>query len=293
VTWTGAATRKLVCRDHVDLGGACRLHSVYDEQLREAGHPSEHPGIAHNRHVNAVVTPRFATGAIASSSLAVGRNMDSRRIYRHFCMMARALEVVGERWSLPIVRDLLLGPRRFTDLARSLTEITPTRLTKRLRQLEAAGILTRDPPTTGREVWYQLTEAGSDLGPVVEALTLWGIDHALEPPHTDEAVHPTAVMIGTKVFLDGRPGRLRRPVAWVWRFPGDSYTLRSDEDGWRLARGDAEAPDLVVETTLEAWARFLAARGARRLPRDDIRLVGKAAAIKEFAKAFAAELRSG
>lgn len=219
--------------------------------------------------------------------------MDSSRIYRHYCMAARALEVVGERWTLLIVRDLLLGPRRFTDLARSLTEITPTRLTKRLRQLEAAGIVTREPPTAGREVWYQLTETGSDLGPVVEALILWGIEHALEPPRTDEGVHPTAVMIGTKVVLGGRDGRLRRPVAWVWRFSGDSYTLRFDGDGWTLARGDAEAADLVVETTLETWAQFLAARGARKLPRDDIRLVGKPAAVREFAKAFAAELRSG
>jgi DNA-binding HxlR family transcriptional regulator len=219
--------------------------------------------------------------------------MDSRRIYRHFCMAARALEVVGERWTLLIVRDLLLGPRRFTDLARSLSEITPTRLTKRLRQLEAAGIVRRDSPTKGREVWYRLTDAGSDLGPVVEALILWGSDHALEPPRTDEGVHPTAVMIGTKVFLGGHAGRLRRPVAWVWRFPGDSYTLRSDADGWTLTRGDAEAADLVVETTLETWAQFLAARGARKLPHDGIRLVGKPAAIKEFAKAFAAELPPG
>jgi DNA-binding transcriptional ArsR family regulator len=70
--------------------------------------------------------------------------MDPDRIYRHSCMMARALEAVGERWSLLIVRDLLLGPRRFTDLARSLSEITPTRLTGRLRQLEAAGLVERD-----------------------------------------------------------------------------------------------------------------------------------------------------
>src|SRR5437764_4756011 len=109
--------------------------------------------------------------------------MDSDRIYRHFCMMARTLEVVGERWSLLIVRDLQLGAQRFTDLANSLDEITPTRLTNRLRQLEAAGIVVRESPAVGgREVWYRLTNAGRDLGPVVDALTLWGIEHAREPP---------------------------------------------------------------------------------------------------------------
>src|SRR5262245_57943206 len=98
--------------------------------------------------------------------------MSSGNVYPHTCVAARALEEVGERWSLLVVRDLLLGPRRFTDLARSLGGITPTRLTARLRSLEAAGIVVRAPPTAGREVWYRLTEAGRDLAPVLRALAL-------------------------------------------------------------------------------------------------------------------------
>src|SRR5262245_22575120 len=213
--------------------------------------------------------------------------MDSRRIYRQFCMMARALEVVGERWSLPIVRDLILGPQRFTDLARSLPEITPTRLTGRLRQLEAAGVVTREPPTSGREVWYRLTEAGLELAPVVDALVLWGMNHAFEPPRPGESIQPVPLMIGTKVTLDARAGRLPRPVVWVWRFArADDYTIRYAEGAWTLARGDAEGADIVVETTLEAWARFPCAPGARTLPREDIHLVGKPTAVKQFAKAW-------
>jgi len=217
--------------------------------------------------------------------------MDSRRTYRHFCMLARALEVVGERWSLLIVRDLLLGPQRFTDLVRSLPEITPTRLTTRLRQLEAAGVVTREPPTAGREVWYRLSEGGLELAPVVDALTLWGIGHAFEPPRAGEPVQPVPLMIGTKVTLGVRAGRWRRPVAWVWRFAAaDDYTIRYAEGAWTLAREDAEGADLVVETTLEAWAQFLCAPGARNLPRENIHLVGKPAAVKQFANAFSAEL---
>ena len=75
-------------------------------------------------------------------------------------MMARAVEVVGERWTLLIVRDLLFGTKRFSDLERSLNDITPARLTDRLRLLESAGILTRTPSEAGREVWYGLTDAG-------------------------------------------------------------------------------------------------------------------------------------
>ena len=115
--------------------------------------------------------------------------MEVERIYRHFCMGARALEVVGERWSLLIVRDLLPGPRRFTDLVRSLDPITPTRLTDRLRRLEAAGVLERQPAESGNEVWYRLTDAGRDLGPAIDELAFWGIEHAREPPRADEPVH--------------------------------------------------------------------------------------------------------
>jgi DNA-binding HxlR family transcriptional regulator len=218
---------------------------------------------------------------------------DDRRVYRHFCMMARALEAVGERWSLPIVRDLLLGPQRFTDLCRSLATITPTRLTNRLRQLEANGIVVRDRPATGREVWYRLSEAGLELAPVVESLTLWGIEHALEPPRPDEPVEPAAVLIGTKMFLSRFAENVIRPVVWVWRFGDDGYTLRFDGRGWTLARGEDEGADVIVETMLEAWARFLTAGGHRVLAPAEIHLAGTRSAIREFGRAFGAEPGSG
>jgi len=206
--------------------------------------------------------------------------------------MARALEIIGERWSLLVVRDLTLGPQRFTDLVRSLADITPTRLTDRLRRLEAAGVVTREPPSRGREVWYRLTDTGLDLAPVVEALTLWGMNHALEPPRAGEPVHPTPLMIGTKVFLREHARLLPHPATWVWRFPNDdSYTIRYGDGAWTLARiGGADA-DLVVQTTLRGWARFLSARGDRTLPRREIRLAGEADAVRLFAEAFAADLR--
>jgi DNA-binding HxlR family transcriptional regulator len=218
--------------------------------------------------------------------------VDSGRIYPHFCMMARALEDVGERWSLLIVRDLLPGPRRFTDLARSLGGITPTRLTARLRSLEAAGIIIREPPTSGREVWYSLTEAGRDLEPVVEALVLWGLEHAFEPPRPGEPVHPHHVMLATKVWLDRHGTPPARPVDWIWRFQGDeAYSLHFDGSSWTLARGEATSPDVIVTANPESWGRFLAGKAKRRrLPGDDIALEASRAAAKAFARAFHAEL---
>jgi DNA-binding HxlR family transcriptional regulator len=213
------------------------------------------------------------------------------RIYRHFCMTARALEVVGERWSLLIVRDLLLAPRRFTDLARGLDQITPSRLTDRLRRLEAAGVITRHPPQTGREVWYRLTEAGRDLAPVIDALTLWGIEHAREAPLAGEPVHPEPLMTGTKVWLNAYAPKAPDGLAWVWRFPADDYyTLRFTAGAWELARGRADPAAVTVAATHEAWAGFLTTpRAKRRLPTRQISLEGSQAQRERFAKAFAAK----
>jgi DNA-binding HxlR family transcriptional regulator len=216
--------------------------------------------------------------------------MNSGRIYPHFCVMARALELVGERWSLLVVRDLLLGPRRFTDLARSLGGITPTRLTARLRSLEAAGIIAREPPTAGREVWYRLTEGGRELAPVLHALAAWGLEHALEPPRPGEPVHPEHVMLATRVWLDRHGIPTPEPVVWVWRFPGEAYTLRLDESGRTLARGQADAAAVTVIAAPEAWWEFLRApSNTRRLPGEHIQLVASTASAEEFARAFGAE----
>jgi DNA-binding HxlR family transcriptional regulator len=217
--------------------------------------------------------------------------MDPDRIYPHFCMTARALEEVGERWSLLVVRDLMFGPRRFTDLSRSLGGITPTRLTDRLRRLEAAGIVVREEPAAGREVWYRLTEAGEELRPVVEALALWGFRHAGEPPGAREPVHPDHVMLANKVWLGQRSHQPRKPVVWVWRLGEEDYTLRFDGSAWRLERGEGEGAAVTVVATPEGWARFLTTpTEGRRLPVDGIRIEGPAAAVRAFARAYEADL---
>jgi DNA-binding HxlR family transcriptional regulator len=100
--------------------------------------------------------------------------MARTRTYNHFCPVARSLEVIGEKWSLLIVRDLLRGPQRFTDLLRGLNNITPKWLTLRLRELESAGIVERDQEPGRKEVRYRLTEKGAQLGPIA-ALNVWGV----------------------------------------------------------------------------------------------------------------------
>ena len=218
--------------------------------------------------------------------------MDVERIYRHFCMGARALEVVGERWSLLIVRDLLPGPRRFTDLIRSLNPITPTRLTDRLRRLEAAGVVEREPAESGNEVWYRLTDAGRDLGPAIDQLAVWGIEHAREPPRADEPVRGEAAMLGTKVWLNRYSPAPPDGLVWVWRFEAeDSYSLQAEDGAWDVTRGEKQGAAVRVDASAEDWARFLTTpREKRRLPAKGIELEGKRSELKRFATLWMAEL---
>src|SRR5499425_3337801 len=126
-----------------------------------------------------------------------------KRRYQHFCPAARALETIGERWSLLIVRDLLAGPRRFSDLRRSLAAITPKWLSARLRALEADGVVEREARGQ-REVWYRLTPKGQALEPVFDALLVWGLDHAIGSPRPGEAIHPGRVIDGITRYLERR-----------------------------------------------------------------------------------------
>src|SRR3954469_11248779 len=102
-------------------------------------------------------------------------DMAGKRSYGDRCGIARALDTVGERWALLVVRELLLGPKRFTDLRAGLPNLGPDVLAQRLRDLEAAGIVGRGAlgPPSGNRI-YELTPRGQELEPVVLALGAWG-----------------------------------------------------------------------------------------------------------------------
>src|SRR3981081_2641918 len=101
--------------------------------------------------------------------------MTGKRTYGDGCGVARGLDLGGERWALLVVRELLLGPKRFTDLRTGLPHLSPDVLSQRLRELESADVIRRAtlPPPAGSRV-YELTERGHELEPVVLALGRWG-----------------------------------------------------------------------------------------------------------------------
>ena len=180
------------------------------------------------------------------------------RTYDHFCTLPRKLERVGDRWTLLVVRDLLGGPRRFTDLMARLGGVTPKTLTQRLRELTDDGIVEVDRAPGRREVWYRLTPAGAELGPAVASLTLWGLRYASRPPLPGEAVHPEHLLQAVRLVLNQTPPPPNR-LMWRFRFADNGeYTLRFDGRTWMVySHGGTETADLVIKTTTEAWARFL------------------------------------
>jgi len=212
----------------------------------------------------------------------VSRNV---RTYEHFCMLARALEQVGDRWTLLVVRDLLAAPRRFTDLMALLGGITPKTLTQRLRELQDAGIVEADRQPGRREVRYRLTPAGEDLAPVIESLFLWGLRHAGRPPIPGEAVHAEHLLSALRIVLEQAPTP-GRPLVWHLDFVDDgSYTLSFGDGGWSVVHGvDRDAtPSVVITTDTDAWTRFLMTPPHER-PADPpgIELVGSAREIDRF-----------
>jgi DNA-binding HxlR family transcriptional regulator len=150
--------------------------------------------------------------------------------YRQFCPVARTIKKIGDKWSLLIIRDLLSGPRRFTDLIISLSNITPKWLTQRLRNLEAAGIVRRENQPGHREVWYSLTPAGRDLAPVLEALMAWGLRHAMSPPGPGEVVNTDLMMRGLIFSLNKAPRRPKGKMTWNLHFPKATHILSFDGD---------------------------------------------------------------
>lgn len=215
--------------------------------------------------------------------------MARTRTYNHFCPVARSLEVIGEKWSLLIVRDLLRGPQRFTDLLRGLNNITPKWLTLRLRELEAAGIVERDQEPGRKEVRYRLTEKGAQLGPVIAALNVWGVDHAMRPPEPGEGILLARSLQAIASYFNSRGLKAEAPLEWEIRTPDNPPArIRFDGETWRLRGEDpSPAPALVVESDAQAWAEFLAARGEDRAGVfARMRVVGGDAAVAFFRQAF-------
>jgi len=162
-----------------------------------------------------------------------------RKRYEQYCPIAHALDLVGERWALLVVRELMHGPKRYTDLAGHLPGIGTNILAARLRALEECGIVAkrRLPPPAASQV-YELTDYGRSLRTVMRELALWGA-RSLGPPTDDDELFPG--------WLENALDTILAPVAPVGRFEfrvGDEVASLVDGEA---RPGSIEQPDVVIE----------------------------------------------
>ncbi len=183
---------------------------------------------------------------------------DARRTYGDSCGIARALDLVGERWALLVVRELVLGPKRFTDLRAGLPRVGPDMLAARLRELEEAGVVRRGtlPPPAASKI-YELTEWGAELAPVLVALGRWGSRAPLPDPPPPLGVDAAVVALQTTFDAEA--------AGWVQAVYGltlrdQSFTVEVAAGRLEVTRGRPPAgvtPAAVIETDTATLAAVL------------------------------------
>jgi DNA-binding HxlR family transcriptional regulator len=180
----------------------------------------------------------------------------TKRSYNQYCGIARALDLIGERWALLVIRELVLGPKRFTDLRRGLPGVATNVLSQRLRELEQDGIVTRRqlPPPAASNV-YELTKYGQELVPIMLALGRWGAS-TLEARLPAQTLEPEWLAVALKAVY--QPQAATGVSAEIrLDFGGTQFTCRLDDGGLEVAPGATGTADLTIETDPETLIGFL------------------------------------
>ncbi|MGI8665944.1 MAG: winged helix-turn-helix transcriptional regulator [Jatrophihabitans sp.] len=170
----------------------------------------------------------------------------AKRSYGQYCGLTRAVDIVGERWALLIVRDLMVGPRRFTDLHRGLPRIPTNILSARLKELEQSGVLRRRIlPRPAGSIVYELTDYGNDLEEIVMALGRWGV-RSLGDPAPGEIITADALVMAMRSTFRPEPARELR-ISYELRVGEAVIHIRLEHGSLRVAPGPLPGADLVIE----------------------------------------------
>ena len=209
-----------------------------------------------------------------------------KRKYGQYCGFARALELIGERWALMILRDLLVGPKRFTDIQRGLPGIPTNILTARLNELEDSGLVHRRAlarPAKG--VAYELTQDGASLEGVVLAIGRWGAQRLGEPRPDEVITEDSIAMALSTTFRPGAAGKAK--VTYLLRLGEIEVHARVRDGVVTVGRGSVDKPDLIVETG--PALRALLAREitpADALKKRLVRITGDPKLLDRFVRMF-------
>jgi DNA-binding HxlR family transcriptional regulator len=185
------------------------------------------------------------------------------RKFDQYCPVAHALSLVGERWSLLIVRELLHGPKRYTDLSQGLPGIGTNILAARLKELEACGIVEKRtlPPPAASTV-YELTEYGAELKEALYALARWGA-RTIGPPGPDDELYPEWGVNALPALFNAEAAR-DLTETYVLVVDGDTFTARVVDGALEPSTGAVEEADVVVETNMETFFALAAGELAPR-----------------------------
>jgi DNA-binding HxlR family transcriptional regulator len=212
--------------------------------------------------------------------------MATMRSYEDACAAAHALDLIGERWALLVVRELLLGPKRFTDLRAGLPGISPNVLAQRLRELEGAGIVRRRRlPRPAASRVYELSDWGKELEPVIISLGRWGARSPFRP--RDAGLGVDSLILSFRTMFDPRAAE-GLEASYELRFGEESFRVEVANGRFEIARGDADAPDAIVEAdpgtlaTLVYEGRDL----AEALRSGSIEIEGDRSAVERFLSLF-------
>jgi DNA-binding HxlR family transcriptional regulator len=187
--------------------------------------------------------------------------------YGQFCSLARALDVLGDRWAMLVVRELLLGPKRYTDLLDGLPGVGTNVLAVRLRELEEAGIIAQEklPPPAASTV-YVLTDDGAALRPVLDELARWGV-RLMDRPERGEALRTGWLAYSLAVCTP--PTGMRNEDELELRVDDEPHTLTVRDGRFEARRGAAASPITVIEAPLRALFRLARGQATRgELERD-------------------------
>jgi DNA-binding HxlR family transcriptional regulator len=222
----------------------------------------------------------------AKESLCATSRSVSSRVYGQYCGFARALEVVGERWAFLVVRNLLVGPKRFTDLQNGLPGIPSNVLTARLKELEMAGVVARRiMPRPARAVVYTLTAYGAELEEIVVGLGRWGAK-AMGNPRAGETVTLDSLITALRSTFRSEAARGFR-AGYELRAGEMIFNARIDDGRIEVAAGPLPHPDLVIEAG--PAIKLLIARDvtpAQALAEGLVRIEGDPKLLDRFVEVF-------
>jgi DNA-binding HxlR family transcriptional regulator len=215
------------------------------------------------------------------------KTASKRKSYEQYCALARTLDVVGERWTLLIVRDLLLGPKRYTDLRAGLPGIATDILTARLRTLEEAGFVRRrDLPPPAPATVYELTEMGNRLGPAIRALGQVGLT-MLGSPQPGEDVRPERFVVGLHAsFRREEFADLTETYELV--IDSQPFTVEVTDGVVDVRQGGASSPSMSLEIDGDTFVALMTGRvsAADSLAKRRATLQGERSVLERFIDAF-------